>query len=540
MDFEEDFLNNQIITYLGNKRKLIKFIDKTVDKIISEDNELNVKNIEDISFFDIFSGSGIVSRYAKLKGFKVSSNDLELYSKIINEAMLNTNPSEIQDLFSSVIFNLNQNFRIKLGFGDNYQIVLDFLNKLERPRYKKSLYFSKHYAPQKTEDPNFEKERLFYTQENALIIDSIIEIIFDSKIFSDKSRNIILCSLMYTMTKHINTSGTMKGFHNGWGGPSKTSIKRIMSKINLEKLPFVEGKKSHIYQSYAENIFNEYSLDKIDIIYADPPYNQHQYSANYNHLVTVCKNDKYDPGVVDKGSRAGIRTDHNRSNFCKSTKYNKEIKLAEKSFIDFIDSIKCKYLILSYNNEGIIKITKLIDILSKNGENKISIETQNYSKFKGGKNTKQSNNVIEYLLVVKMNEFQSPQEIDFIKKSILTLEIKHFFMNNYIDYSKIDSEKFDIVYLDDYVYIKDKNSIEIMKIDRKTFKVIDENIDKLSENNIDYFKEIELNKKNLMEKYIESKNVLLAKKLLTSFNIKKYKDAKDIFIEKIKNIENND
>lgn len=538
MDFENNFLSEQIITYLGNKRKLIKFIDKTVNKIILEDDTLNIKENENISFFDIFSGSGIVARYAKLKGFKVSANDLEIYSKNINEAMLNTNPSELQSLFGDVIYSINNHLKVKIKIGDdNYQEVLNFLNKLEKPRYKSSLYFSKNYAPKDTNNPNFEKERLFYTQENALIIDSISEVIFDNRLFSEKSRNIILCSLMYTMTKHINTSGTMKGFHNGWGGPTKTSLKRIMSKIVLEKLPFIEGKKSHIYQSYAESIFNEYSLDKIDIIYADPPYNQHQYSANYNHLVTVCKNDKYDPGIVDKGSRAGIRTDHNRSNFCKSIKFNKEIKLAEKSFIDFINSINCKYLIMSYNNEGLIKMTKLVDILSQNGKNKVSVETQNYSKFKGGKNTNQDNHVIEYLLVVKMDEFQNNKDIEIIKTNILNLEVKHFFMNSFIDYNKIDTTIFDISYINNYVFVTDKDFVEVMKIDKNTFKVIKENADKLSDSNINYFKNIELDNENLMEKYIASKNLILAKKLLSSFNIKKLKETKESFMNKIKNME---
>lgn len=75
--------------------------------------------------------------------------------------------------------------KIKVG-DDNYQEVLNFLNKLEKPRYKSSLYFSKNYAPKETNNPNFEKERLFYTQENALIIDSISEVIFDNRLFSEK------------------------------------------------------------------------------------------------------------------------------------------------------------------------------------------------------------------------------------------------------------------------------------------------------------------------------------------------------------------
>lgn len=531
MNFEQSFLNEQIITYLGNKRKLIQFIDNSINKLIETDEELKNKSIKDITFFDIFSGSGIVSRYGKAKGFKVLANDLEIYSKTINESLLNTSPKEANIIFRKVIENINSCFGLNLSTKkDTYQTVIDYLNTLKKPKKEDSFYFSKHYAPKNTNNFNFDKERLFYTQENALIIDAIVEIIYDKEIFSQRAKNIILASLMYVMTRHINTSGTMKGFHNGWGGPTKTSLHRIMAEIQLKKLPLIDGESANVYQDYAEKVFINEKIGEVDIIYADPPYNQHQYSANYNHLITICKNDKYDPGEVKQGSRAGIRTDHNRSDFCKSIKNQENIRYAEKAFIDFINNIKCKYLVVSYNNEGILKIDKLLDILSNNYKNFIYVETQTYSKFKGGKNTKQVDSVIEYLLIVKMNVKQKYEDLDKLKKDLSKNEVKHLFLNKYINFANIES-KFTIEFNKEIALIK-KNNDFILKINKNSYKVIDENIDLLNKSEIDYFHNIELDKTQLIEKYIEDKNYLLAKKLLPSFNIKKLKD-KQIFYSKL-------
>ena len=538
MNFEQSFLNEQIITYLGNKRKLIQFIDESINKIINTDDTLKDKPLKNITFFDIFSGSGIVSRYGKAKGFKVLSNDLEIYSEVINESLLNTTPKEANIIFRKVVEKINFSFNLNLTTkGDTYQTVIDFLNTLKKPAKEESYYFSKHYAPKDTNNYDFNKERLFYTQENALIIDAIVEVIYDKKIFSKRAKNIILASLMYMMTRHINTSGTMKGFHNGWGGPTHTALHRIMAEIQLKKLPLIEGEKAIVFQDYAEKVFINQNIKEVDIIYADPPYNQHQYSANYNHLVTICKNDKYNPGEVKQGSRAGIRVDHNRSDFCKSIKNEENIRYAEKAFMDFIENIKCKYLVVSYNNEGVLKIDKLLEILSNNYKNFIYVEKQTYSKFKGGKNTKQVDSVIEYLLIVKMNIQQTEKELEELKKELSKNEVKHLFLNKYINFLNIDT-KFSIDFDSEFALIK-KEGNTILKIHKQSYKVLEENIDFLTCEEIEYFHNIELDKTQLIEKYIEDKNHVLAKKLLPSFNIKKLKDKKELYSAKILEIESN-
>ena len=84
----KDYLTQQIITYIGNKRSLLKFITKGIDIVR---NELNK---EKLSMFDVFSGSGIVARYFKQYAKTLLINDLEKYTKVINECYL-ANTSEV-------------------------------------------------------------------------------------------------------------------------------------------------------------------------------------------------------------------------------------------------------------------------------------------------------------------------------------------------------------------------------------------------------------------------------------------------------------
>ncbi|EJN0603934.1 DNA adenine methylase, partial [Campylobacter coli] len=65
------FLKEQIITYLGNKRALLGFLNKGFKVAKKELNQ------DKFSFCDVFSGSGVVSRFAKAHSHFIIANDLE-------------------------------------------------------------------------------------------------------------------------------------------------------------------------------------------------------------------------------------------------------------------------------------------------------------------------------------------------------------------------------------------------------------------------------------------------------------------------------
>ena len=152
MNFSNSYLTQQIIAYIGNKRKLLPMIFHAMQK-----TGLDLK--PGLKFLDIFAGSGVVSRLAKSLNFEVFCNDWEYYSKVINKGYLETNKSDIYDLF---------------GTEDTFGNLIKEINSLPDPSGNDQ-YIAKYYAPSSfnIDDADFRKERLFYTRNNALAIDKI-------------------------------------------------------------------------------------------------------------------------------------------------------------------------------------------------------------------------------------------------------------------------------------------------------------------------------------------------------------------------------
>ncbi len=553
MNYKSDFLTKNIMTYLGNKRKLLPFINSSIEEIIASDVELSKKQKEAIIVFDIFSGSGIVSRSLKQFGYKVYANDLEIYSKAINQTFIETNEEDLDSIFSGIpekIMNFYKNNNIQYvkskNKNDSYQQVVDILNSVrDLGKVQTKPYFSIFYAPKDTKNPNFETERLFYTQENGRFIDAILDAVFEFKdvngkpIFNEKAKYIILASLFNKMTTNINTSGTMKGFHDGWGGNGGHALERILGDIKLERIRLLNNSpKGKSFNDYAENIFINNPDLFVDIIYADPPYNQHQYSANYHMLTTAMNNRDYQLSeTLTTGNRAGIRKDHNRSDFSKSKKVAKKstgenISEAYLAFDKFIKNTmnKTKYILISYNQEGVLSQDELIEILSQGGVNKISIKTQKHEKFKGGKKTNISNYVVEYLFIVETNVAQNEEEIKKLKNETTSQTKIKLLNDKYVDLEKALIAGYDIEKsTNSYILSLGDINIKLSK-DFKIEVFSQENVldsDLLAIEQVCYG---DMDKEKLLKDYISKHNYSAAIKVLQSFKIEKYKDIFNYYI----------
>ena len=73
----QDYVFQQLIPYIGNKRRLLSVILQAINR-----TGINPRHA---TFLDLFAGSGVVSRMAKKCGFRVLSNDWEPYSAALNQ-----------------------------------------------------------------------------------------------------------------------------------------------------------------------------------------------------------------------------------------------------------------------------------------------------------------------------------------------------------------------------------------------------------------------------------------------------------------------
>jgi adenine-specific DNA-methyltransferase len=84
LEIEEnpDYLNSQLITYIGNKRALLDFIGTAIDTVKQRVGKKRIIAL------DLFSGSGIVARFLKRHAELLIANDLEEYSYVTNQCYL--------------------------------------------------------------------------------------------------------------------------------------------------------------------------------------------------------------------------------------------------------------------------------------------------------------------------------------------------------------------------------------------------------------------------------------------------------------------
>lgn len=364
---DDSFLTEQIITYIGNKRSLLKHIHS---ELVSIKEELNKEKLVSL---DLFSGSGVVSRLFKQHSSKVIANDLEGYSKIINECYL-TNKTEFDDV--------------------KYLNYLDKLNEELKQDIVLKPLISKYYAP--CDDKDIKAgERVFYTTQNSRRIDIIRE--FINSVEEDYQK-FFLGQLLYEASVHTNTGGIFKGFYKDsatgigkYGGNGENALARIKSEIKITTPVLSEFESDYIvYQKDANELVKSLKHETIDVAYLDPPYNQHPYGSNY-FMLNVILNQKVDPEKISKVS--GIPNDWNRS------RYNKK-KEALIAFDELISNTMAQYILISYNSDGFISQEEMYNILSKYGE--VEVREIKYNTYRASRNLRSRElHVNEYLYKLK-------------------------------------------------------------------------------------------------------------------------------------------
>ncbi len=407
MDFNTPFLTRQIIAYIGNKRRLLDLIYRSMKSCIPDIRP-------GLRFFDVFAGSGVVSRLAKSLEFELFTNDWEYYSYILACGFIKTDQDDIAEIFGSDVA---------------FRELLEDINNLPDPS-EDDQYIAKYYAPESfdIDKADFRRERLFYTRNNALTIDKIrnyIEINYPEGT-DDTARNILLGLLLYESATHTNTSGVFKAFHKGFGGHNKDAMKRIASPIQLKPPVLINsGFPVHVFNKDSNQLVRNKEVGNIDIAYLDPPYNQHQYGSNYHMLNTIGLWDRIPAPLMlnEKGTlkeKAAIRKDwiKTKSDYC----YRDS---AVSAFTGLLENLDARHILVSYSTDGIIPFETMKEICGKRG--RLSIVTDQYTKYRGGKQSNSRLNTnIEFILTIdteKRSTIYSAKEVESVvmRKKILLM-----------------------------------------------------------------------------------------------------------------------
>ena len=324
----DNFVFNQLIPYIGNKRKLLPLIGQAIDA-----SGLRAGG----SFVDLFSGSGVVARFAKAQGLRTIANDWEPYSERINRCYIAGNaPPRFNDR--------------------SYAEMIAHLNALPPVQG----WVTDHLCPDDDDAYVIDHDRLFYMRKNGMRIDAIreeLERLRAAGRLDDAQFACLLAPLLYQSCYTSNTSGLFKGFHAGWGGSNGTARYRICGDLKLEPAAFCDnGLANEVTRLDAQTFAREHG-GSYDFVYVDPPYNQHPYGSNYHVLNSIALWDK--PSLTRKiggrGDKSAIRLDWRTE---RRSLYN-SARHAAQAFATLIDGIAARSIAISYSTDGNIPLLDL-------------------------------------------------------------------------------------------------------------------------------------------------------------------------------------
>ena len=387
--------------YLGNKTDHLEFIESVLD---------NYKDKLKPTLFDGFGGTGSVTQYFNQKGYTVTSNDINDYSY---KLCFSRNNITLTDL----------TFK---GLKMNIECVLKHLNTC-----KKKGFIYENYSP----NSSCKYERKYFTNENAEIIDGIrcqIEEWYKSKQITQKEYIHLIAILIETTSLYSNIPGTYGAFLKEW---DSRALKTLTLDIEIHKklLCPIDNLNNKTYNSDIRDIVK--NVKNCDFMYLDPPYNERDYGTYYHVLETISKYDN--PDIKD--NKTGTKKNTTKSNWC--------IKSSVINELDYIiQNSNAKVILLSYNNEGIMKEGDIKKIFEKYGT--YTNQKKEVRRFKCN-NTQNSVVVYEYIHILERTTIN--EEVSVIDNDNLTMTTPQGYISNICcleGMKKIPSKSIDLICCD--------------------------------------------------------------------------------------------
>jgi adenine-specific DNA-methyltransferase len=336
--------------YIGSKTHLLSFIEGVVA----------AKAPEAASFGDLFCGSGVVAHHFATRGMTVVAADYLYHNYLATRCFLGGLPGQVD--WARVSARL---------------LELDSLPPQADYCYR-------------------EFGNTYFTHENAGRIDAIRERIADwvgAGEVGEQEEAVLLTSLLYAADKVANTCGQYDAFlkHLGADPYSADGVHRVDAMVykplQLGLPQVLETGASQVLCADANRLAE--AVD-VDLLYLDPPYNNRQYVDNYHVLENIALWEK--PPLSGKTRK--FPREHLKSPYSKK-------RDAAASLRQLVARARCRHILLSYNNEGIVADEAIVSALEQRGS--VEIFTRNYNIFGNGAGRSGRRPIVERLFYCRVS-----------------------------------------------------------------------------------------------------------------------------------------
>jgi adenine-specific DNA-methyltransferase len=309
-----------MIKYLGSKKKLLEQIGEVVASF-------DIK-----SAGDLFSGTSRVGHSFKRSGLRVVSNDMNSYATTLARCYVQSDA--------------------EVWLKDATSLISEMNTIPGKPGY-----FTHTFC----------EESRFFQPKNGERVDAIREAIA-AKDLDPELESIVLVSLMEAADRVDSTTGVQMAYLKSWATRSYNDLSLRVPNI----LPASDSGKSLALNYDAQQALPH--MD-VDLLYLDPPYNQHSYLGNYHiweSLVLWDKPEVY--GIAKK--RIDVRERKSAYNF--KREFHSE-------FGSLLHSIETDISVISFSNEGYISQSEMEILLSGmyGGSAKFATFAHDYKRYVG-------------------------------------------------------------------------------------------------------------------------------------------------------------
>ena len=291
-----------MIKYLGSKRRIVPVLGEIASSIGAR------------TAVDLFTGTTRVAQEFKRRGITVTAADLASYSQVLSDCYIATDADGTD--------------------SDELDSALRRLNELPG----EPGYFTRTFC----------QDARYFQPKNGARIDAVrnaIEAEYrDSPLFP-----ILLVSLMLAADRVDSTTGLQMAYLKDWAP-------RSYNDLELRRPGLLPGSGDTIGGD-AMTIIDQ--LDATELMYLDPPYNQHRYFTNYHIWETLIRWDSPEHyGIARK--RVDSRDPSTRSVF--NSKRDMPGALAK-----LFGRAKADVLVVSYNDESWITAEQMMRSLHEAG-----------------------------------------------------------------------------------------------------------------------------------------------------------------------------